>query len=404
MREQKTGKNLGDLKRSNRSAVLQIIYRSGGISRKEIAGQLGLTPATITGITNSMLAQKLLLEQKPSVPVKPSAGRREIMLVVNSKAFAAFGVSLDRTMLKISCTDLNRRELAQASFPVADMFGDSGKLLSCISDSIAKMRKDVPAIRRVHVLGVGVGLHGLVDTRRGRSLESYGLMDPGTELAKPLSQALELPVIVNNNVSAQALGELFFSRSSDSGNLLFVKYGPGIAASRLLRQSAYGEVSYDQAELGHMVVELNGKPCFCGGRGCLETVVGHNAILTRARQVNPDYNSMDQLLELCGQGDLQARKLLEESATYFAMGVKNSAEITQPDFVILYGRLFAQPLFYELFLDKLKRLHCRSAVRRSQFNQELDTAGPAATIFQRFFRYGGLRDAFQSALELPNNL
>ena len=91
----KNGINMLDVKVRNRRAILELIYRSKKIPRKDIATQLGLTPAAITLITNDLIQEGILIETEKKA--SNSRGSREVLLQIHAKQFSAIAVSITRT-------------------------------------------------------------------------------------------------------------------------------------------------------------------------------------------------------------------------------------------------------------------------------------------------------------------
>ena len=128
MSTQNNGINMLDVKKANRGSILWIVYHANGISRKEIAAQLGLTPAAITLITTDLINEGILMETT-SNQTPGRKGRKEILLEVNKKAFASIGVYISKKNFQIICTDLGCNVLFEDTIYTADCHGKSTSIL-----------------------------------------------------------------------------------------------------------------------------------------------------------------------------------------------------------------------------------------------------------------------------------
>ncbi len=176
-------------------------------------------------------------------------------------------------------------------------------------------------------------------------------------------------MIVENNVKAFAEGELIYGNGREQENLLFIKWGPGVGAAIIIQNRIYDSRNSKAAEIGHYIVEKNGKPCRCGRRGCLETRVATHPIAEKVREACTPEN-MPLLYERVG-GDvelIQARnisqwvlsedpglwKILGETIEEMARIVVNTITFLAPDKVIIYGEMFDLPHFAEMFREVCK--------------------------------------------------
>lgn len=391
MRNRHPGSNLEDLKRSNRFGVLNCIYHQDGISRKEIAAALGLTPATITSITNDMLQAQLLYEKRIEPP-QPHVGRREIGLSICTERFCAIGISIERRRIVSAVYDLRQTRIAQQETQLSA--APLTEILQCIQNHAALLQATA-AENKQELIGIGIGIRGAVDIQDGISIDSYGIVPRNTNLCAALQQTFGVPVALHNNVCALAHGELFFSARRYPDNVLFIKYGPGIGAAHLLSQAVYGNTNYGQAELGHTIAAAYGKPCVCGNLGCLETVAGFDA-LEQQFSAKTGYRDADFLTMLasCKNGQTQAQDILRQSVFYFALAIKNSVELLRPNALVLYGAPFADTYYLQLLQQQLQQLHCRVDMKISEYNLRLTTSGPASTAIFRFFQGGGFLHRF----------
>ena len=397
------GANMSDVKRQNRSSILRLLYSAGGMSRKDLARHLRLTPAAITMITNEMISEGLL-EETGEEHSPGRAGRREIIVGLCYGSFHALGISINLDYTMVTCLDLKGRTLFEDRFRT-DTSSTPQQFIRHIWDVITDNLK---AVNRGTIIGLGVGVRGIVDSARGVSLESFGLWDEGVNVKQIFTELAQLPVSVDNNVRSIARGQLFFAQDKPSSFLL-VKYGPGIGGALVLQEGLFTGHNYRAVELGHVAVEEPGLPCRCSKRGCLETIASYYAIESAVREVySPERTpvlhaltggdgsqiSLDAIMQAYRGGDQPVIQIVTKAMRLFALVLKNVITVLDPQKVILYGVAFENEHFLQLvyeFMDDCTRVpEVKELIVKSEFNGQLASKGPASLAIQHFFDSGGV--------------
>ena len=232
------GTNMTDVKRRNRASILRLIYSTGGMSRKDIARQLKLTPAAITVLTNEMINEGLL-EETGEEHSPGRAGRREIIVDICCRKYHAVGININLDHTVVTCLDLKGGTLFEDRFRT-----DNSSTPEQFARYVWEVIEDnLRAIKKDNIVGLGVGVRGIVDSRRGISLESYGLWDEQVNVKEIFTELTRLPVGVDNNVRNIARGQLFFAQDKPRSFLL-VKYGPGIGGALMVQEGLFTGHNY----------------------------------------------------------------------------------------------------------------------------------------------------------------
>jgi glucokinase len=220
------------------------------------------------------------------------------------------------------------------------------------------------------IAGLGIGIPGSIDLEYGRTLLLPNL--PGdwrdAPLQADLQSALGLPVRLINDVRAITLGEFTFGAGRGVESMACYAVGTGIGGGVVVNGRLHLGISASAGELGHQVVEPDGLPCNCGGRGCLEMYASGPAIAGRA--VKAIIQRRPTLLsELCGgdlnridvelvvqaarAGDELAREVFAEAGRYIGFGVVNTLVTISPRKVIIAGGVSAAG---DLLLEPIRRV------------------------------------------------
>ncbi|WP_100345008.1 ROK family transcriptional regulator [Compostimonas suwonensis] len=246
----------------NRALVLQTLYRTGLLSRADVARATGLTRVTVSDLVAELIAEGIVVERGPSEDVRP--GKPATMLDIDRTAFHIVGLDLSQhAEFWGAVLDLDGRIISRAQVPLASSTGE---------DAVAKVVALVETLlgqTSTPVLGIGVGSPGVVDLA-GVVLSAPNLGWAGLELQALLHDRFRLPVIVGNDANAAVLAEHSFG-DADS-DLMLVKIGHGVGAGLLVSGTPLFGSRFAAGEIGHVVVGTDGgAACVCGKSGCLET-------------------------------------------------------------------------------------------------------------------------------------
>ena len=361
------GSNHQLLKQNNHNLIKRFIYRNSPISRVEIAKQLGLTTATITGMVNPMISSGLLRETVAPTEEAKSAGRPRMMLEFVPEAYYICGVDVGVYRTSYILTDIRGNIVA---------IQDTNQPLDEYQVTLERLSQEIPdflaaaAIPREKMLGVGICLPGMID---GSADKIYDIFYEGwTEhnLCAELGQRLGLKVEVENNVRARAISAELFDRMVKAEPFAYFFVSFGVACQMIID----GKVLYGQSaaagEIGHAVVQRNGPVCpTCGNRGCLEALTGERAILQQCRDImasdtatvlkelcrDPQVLTMEQVLMAQEMGDQAVGHIIEDAIEYLGIALANTINLISPRAVVLEGRILSTPKNQERMLRTVEQ-------------------------------------------------
>lgn len=398
-----TGINQGSVKNNNRSAILKLLNDQGAMSRKDIAAALGLTAASVTVICSELIATQVLCELGEAREDK-RAGRKKILVGINYDRWQVLSISIESAETCISVTNLGGEQGVFKRIRTDASVAPRAFLHRVANECKSLMWEN--GIAKDALLGVGVSVPGRVDREAGTSLYAYRIWDEPVPVSACLREYLDIPIILENNVHAFAEAELIFGSGKDLENILFVKWGPGVGSSIVIHKEVYDSNRSKNAEIGHFIMNPQGRECRCGRRGCLETFVGTHAMAEQLRN-SCTRDRMPQLYENVG-GDLSAIsaqnftrflqlndpvmwQVIDTNVEMLARSVCNAITMLAPDQVIVYGKLFEQPSLMERFMahcGKIDEQYVKDYITRSKLSDKIDFAGPLALVVNRLFLSG----------------
>ncbi|MGG7621438.1 ROK family protein [Bacillus coreaensis] len=317
------------VKKNNKALVLQLIMEKEPISRADIAQVSGLNKATVSSLVNELLAADLVYESGPG---ESSGGRRPVILHFNKIAGYSIGIDIGVNYVLCVLTDLKGNIVIEKNQSVHKT--PYATTIEIVKDMIQSLIDEMPS-SRYGIVGIGVGVPGIVN-KEGSVLLAPNLGWKNTQIKKDLEDLLHVPVIIENEANAGAFGEQQFGIGQDYQNIIYISAGIGIGVGIILNKELYQGKNGFSGEMGHMIIDINGKPCNCGSRGCWEAYASEQALLKNAGE---NSNSLENLIQLANSDDKNAQNLFTEIGVYLGYGINNIINTFNPDQVIIGNRL-----------------------------------------------------------------
>ena len=242
--------------------------------------------------------------------------------------------------------------------------------LALIYDSIEKVLQS----SQLPLQAIGVGSTGPLDRRRGCIQNPYTL--PGWEdvdIISPLKSKYQVPVAFENDADAAALGEAWMGAGRGVERLMMVTIGTGIGTGFVLNGKIYRGVDDEHPEGGHILIDMNGPTCYCGARGCWESLVSGPAIAEFARQqtlVHSSYlfsqtqgaaEKITAAMIFGGDqaGDELCVQMVARAGRYIGLGLVSLMMMLLPDCIVLGGGVMQS---FERLKPQIKEVITRHVV------------------------------------------
>ena len=333
----RAGPSQEEVRRHNLGTLLRYVHVHGATSRAELTSRLGLNRSTIGALTAELATAGLVSEETPTETGR--AGRPSLVVRPESSKIYAYALSIEVDRLRAARVGLggqilDRRETAR---PRGMQVVDSVQPLARF---VHEMREHVSDDARY--IGSGLAVAGMVRREDGmvRLAPTIGWVEEpvGAALRAELGDVGKLTV--GNHADVSALVEHSRGAAVGCDNVVYlygdVGVGGGIIAGgrRVTGHGGYG------GEVGHMVVNPNGRPCSCGSRGCWETEIGEYALLKLAgRENETGRDAVLGVVESAMRGDRTAQHAVRCVGEWIGFGVGNLVNIFNPEAVIFGGTL-----------------------------------------------------------------
>lgn len=383
--------------------VLNFIRKHGQVSRTDIYEKTRISKPTVTRVIEELLKEGIVRETGVG---ESSIGRKPVYIELNPSAYYCMGVNISRNTIRASMVDLGMNIISKKAVDIRHI-----NSVEIFKETVAAAVKDLCSESKVepeNILGVGIGASGIIDSKKGVILDfaiGHKLLD--IHLKKYLEEALAMKVLIDNIANTRTLGEYWYGYGVGYKNIIFVSCSEGIGSGIIVEGNILRGKSNVTGEIGHMIVNTNGRKCICGRYGCIEAYSSTEAVenLTREvlrqgrssillNRVNEDIEIINykMICECADQEDQLCIERLEEAASILSTGLANTIGIINPELVILSGDMFdASDYFYEMVKrftkEKLFNVLTQDVVfKKRKVQDSLYEIGAAALVFKSVFR------------------
>jgi predicted NBD/HSP70 family sugar kinase len=311
------------------SAVLGLLGTRGPLSRAEIARQLGISPATVTQTTKALIARGLVVELEQ---VASHGGRPGRLLGLVSTARGAIGAKVTADHVAVVHVALDGTVTRSSVHPFDP---DAPHSL----DDLARLLREAVDEHEGHLLGVGVGIPGAVDSQASGRVQAPTLGWAEARVGRTLRAALGVPVLVENDVNTLAVAERVYGIGREHGSYLVATIGRGIGCGVVIDGSLYRGAFGGAGEIGHIPMSVDGPVCGCGSRGCLEAYIGQSALERSGVEagVIAEGDGVEALRAAADAGQAGAREIYAEAGEMLGRALAGVVHTLDPEVVMLLG-------------------------------------------------------------------
>jgi len=339
------------VRRQNLRLVLREVVENGPRSRAGIAEAVGLTKSTVSSLVGELMARGLLSEQgrEPG----GSVGRPGRLVALSDTTVVALGLEINVDYLAASVLDLNGRVRFERFLRHENRGAPVGQVLDALA-ALGRTALETVESEGLVSVGATVAAPGLVDVESGRLLAAPNLGWSPTPLRETVMDGLGRPhlyVTADNEANLAALGELWEGRGRRWRDFVHISGEIGVGGAIVVDGELLRSGTGMGGELGHLIVDPDGPPCPCGSRGCLERIVGLEALLNAAgvetEEVGTSIGLPDGgvrlLMERAAGGDRRTLDALADAGRVLGVACATAVNLIAPNTVVL-GGIYA-PLF-----------------------------------------------------------
>lgn len=339
--------------------ILQALLHQPGVSRADLSERVGLSRATVTTLLQDLeLAGIVQRQADEGSERRRTIGRPPLHVTLAPDAAYAVGVDLAGDHVRAAVCNLGGTIVAAAQTAV-DADDEADVMLECASE-VTRIALAEAAVDPAKLLGAGVGVAAPVDAERG-TIHAAGLLPRwrGITLREALEERLGLPVKIDNDANACALGEALFGAGRGARQLAVVRLSGCVGLGLILDGGLFRGTCGVAGELGHVRVVRDGLICRCGGRGCLETVASSRAIRLQLERSLGGPVTLERLFELLETGQRAACRAVADAGEAVGEAIATTVNLLNPERVVIGGELAAAG---EVLLEPIRKAIARQAI------------------------------------------
>ncbi len=261
------------------------------------------------------------------------------------------GIDLGGTNIAVGLVDENLNIVLKdsvptgASRPINEIMDDMGALCVSVVERAGISFSEVAA--------AGIAAPGSIDVENGCVRYANNIVLKNYPMANELAKRIPTSkVFLENDANAAALAEAKVGAGKGAKDVIMITLGTGVGGGIVIGGELYSGFSYSGAELGHTVIEMDGKPCTCGRKGCFEAYSSATGLINMTKEemelskdssmwqmVNGDITKVSgrTAFNAAKEGDAAGQKVVDKYIKYLACGIANMINIFDPEVLCIGG-------------------------------------------------------------------
>lgn len=379
---EKTGEyNTQSKQNTHKRKIISLLSQHVELSIPELCQFLEVSVPTGTKLVEEFEQQGLLINAGKR---ESSGGRRPIAYALNSGMGYLIGIEALLGSFRLSIANLQRDiiyEYESDAFDLSDKAAALEFLLQVLPQAIAEQ-----GIPKDKILGVGIGITGRVDHKKGIS---HSYLNTEQPLREVLQKAWGLPVFIDNDTRLLAWGENTFGLARKRENTLCVNLSRGLAVSVISNGKLHNGHSGFAGEFGHIFAADNKRLCVCGKKGCLETIVSGAALELAYMAKTGEQLSYKKILKTFEQGQTPLHEMLNQMGEQLGRSLAILIDLLNPELIILGGTFMPvfEPMRYAIVrgmsMYSLPQLASDCEIKVSTLGQNAGMMGAFAMVLEK---------------------
>ncbi|WP_432663144.1 ROK family transcriptional regulator [Wukongibacter baidiensis] len=338
--------------------ILNLIQKKGNITKSEILEITEMKLTSLNRVMKKLLSKNLILK----VGIAESTGGRKPSLYdVNANYGYIIGINISRIYSSVVIVNMKMDIVSIEKFTMTEDHTPEvtvRAISEIINTNLEKLK-----ISMDKVLGVGVGTVGPLDRKSGMMLNVNAFPSIGWEnvnIRNLLETQVKFPILLDNGANTAVIGEALYGYGKGYKNIAYFNCGIGIRTGITNGSTLIRTINDTEDAFGHMIIDINGEPCSCGNKGCIESYSSIPSIVNRFKRKAKAENTTTILkplvdikyFDICDaaiRGDELSKRLIENAGEILGTGLSNFSNLLNPDLIILSGPLVNYcNIFYDI--------------------------------------------------------
>ncbi|MFK3935946.1 ROK family protein [Alkalihalobacillus sp. NPDC078783] len=383
----------------NQKVILRLLKEHTILSRSQLSKLSKLTVPAVSEIVKTLGENQLISEEVTLS--NTSRGRHPAKYQLKTDGIHIIAVIIASSYIKASIVDLNGqiKKLYQISLPPKT---SANQALSYLQMLVKQCQPE-----QYKILGLGVGLHGIVNTDEGLLVFPPQLSWRNFPILSKLEELFHYPILIDNDCNAMVLAERWLGCAKEGETTVTLNVDYGIGVGIYVNNSIFRGSHYAAGQIGHNIIKENGPVCPCGNKGCLEMFASESSILQQliaevksgvssiATEIAGDIDSikMQHLYESAMLNDTLSCSIISKAGTITGKEVSSLVNILNPDRIILTGgilrseNIFFLPFKQSIFNHSINANIENLNILKSSLGEHGDVIGAASLWIDKLFNH-----------------
>lgn len=353
--------------------LLKSVIENNGMTQAEICRQLNISSPKALALINSLIDEGIIEQNEKASSI---GGRKPVLNKIKDGTLLVLCIEIERFSIRLAIVDNNNNILKSAGPQAFTLTRDQSaitQLKQLITDFIAGTDLDWD-----RVMGIGLRMPGLIHAGEGANYTYMTGVTGGTPLRDILSADFHKPVYLINDVKSSAIAELKFGLARNRKDVLVILMDWGIGLGIILDGKLRNGVAGFSGEMGHMPFVEDGALCYCGKKGCLETVAsgialarmakegilsGKDSLLNELSDQEIDKIEPQLVINAANRGDQYAINILSDLGEKLGKGIATLIQLFNPELIILAGKIAEAQQYITLPIQQSINAYCMPAIR-----------------------------------------
>src|SRR5690606_1408476 len=391
------------IERKNHGSKLKLVkalIEAEGMTNAALCKHLNLSAPKTMALISDLVDTGILEQNEKGSSI---GGRKPILNKLKKRTFFVLCVEVELFKVRMTIVDNTNTFIhtASATFLLSKDWSSADRLNALVADFVA-----AASIKWESILAIGISMPGLIDKTDGRNHTYMAKERNAQPLQEYLRTAFDKPVFIINDVKSAAIAELKFGLAKACDDVLVILMdwgiGLGIIMDGQLRNGAAGF----SGEMGHMPFVDDGALCYCGKKGCLETVAsgialakmakegirsGEDSLLNTLSESEIENIEPQVVIDAANRGDQYAINILSNTGEKLGKGIATLVQLFNPELIILSGKIAAANEYITIPIQQAINTYCMTqlkdsvTVERSRLGADAGPKGIAHITFERYF-------------------
>lgn len=355
---------MNPIKKSNRTRILEYIFRNAPVSRTTIAEQTDITPATVTTTIAELINEQIIIDLGKTEQSDNTPGRKRVLIDLNEDYAYAIGIEFNEKYVSFCITNLKGKIQVESMFLTT--YNEIINITEFIIEKVGILMQENKHITD-KLIGIGIGVPGKINVNQKELFSDSKVWK--SFYPQKIREKFCLPVTMDNNVKCMAMGMYLFEAEKSPENFSFFHLGIGMYCANMINGEMFKEESYISGEIGHTIVKIDGKSCECGKQGCLNTyaserwlirmakilVQNNTSIILNSLVKNYEEVNIKHIITAYNLGDEIIRQYILDALKCLSMTISNLSIIMNPTKIFIHGCLFEDEAIFNQFQSYIQK-------------------------------------------------